>query len=182
MSEQAPLRRAHGWQLTVVVVCLGVMQLFLQILAVRPRLPPAGLGATIGADSPFAGLGRGLVIAPRPPTLGGETRGDLNVVQSIAAGGPAEKAGLAPGDRHSPRDARDDGQTADLTVFHGGTIASPKVLAWRSVYWLGLDGALRLDLQDRGGRTPDGGRRSSGRWGAVVGVSWARGCSSTWGC
>src|SRR6185295_5525162 len=150
MSDRASLRRAHGWQLTVLVVCLGVVQFLLQILVVRPHLPPAGLGATVGADSPFAGAGRGVVVAARPPTL--TDRGsEVNRVQALQPGGPAALAGVATGDDILRVTRVDDGRTADLTVFHGDDRVA-QIMSWRSVYWLGLDGALRLDLQDAAGR------------------------------
>ncbi len=151
MSDRASLRRAHGWQLTVLVVCLGVVQFLLQILVVRPHLPPAGLGATVGADSPFAGAGRGVVVAARPPTLTDLHGSEVNRVQAVQPGGPAALAGIATGDDILRVTRVDDGRTADLTVFHGNDRVA-QIMSWRSVYWLGLDGALRLELQDAAGR------------------------------
>ena len=151
MSDRGPLRSAHGWQLTVVVVCLGLVQWLLQVMIVRPHLPPAGLGATVAADSPFAGAGRGLIVAARPPTLSGTRGQEVNRVETVVHEGPAEAAGIAPGDDILRATRVDNGRTADLAVFHGEDRVA-QVLAWRSVYWLGLDGPLRLDLQDGAGR------------------------------
>jgi len=151
MSDRPSLRRAHGWQLTVLVVCLGVVQFLLQILVIRPHLPPAGLGATVGADSPFAGAGRGIVVAARPPTLTGLHGSEVNRVQAVQPDGPAALAGVATGDDILRATRADDGRTADLTVFHGDDRVA-QIMSWRSVYWLGLDGALRLELQDAAGR------------------------------
>jgi hypothetical protein len=151
MSDRASLRRAHGWQLTVLVVCLGIVQLLLQILVVRPHLPPAGLGATVGADSPFAGAGRGVVVVARPPTLTDLHGTEVNRVQVVQPGGPAATAGVTAGDDILRVTRVDDGRTADLTVFHGDDHVA-QIMSWRSVYWLGLDGALRLELQDAAGR------------------------------
>ena len=65
--------------------------------------------------------------------------------------GPAALAGVAAGDDILRATRVDDRRTADLTVFHGDDRVA-QILSWRSVYWLGLDGALRLDLQDAAGR------------------------------
>src|SRR5580765_6824468 len=116
MSDRASLRREHGWQLTVLVVCLGVVQLLLQILVVRPHLPPAGLGATVGADSPFAGAGRGLVVVARPPTLSGLSGEEVNRVDTVLPDGPAAAAGVTVGDDILRATRVDDERTADLTV------------------------------------------------------------------
>jgi GAF domain-containing protein/predicted Ser/Thr protein kinase len=151
MSERAPLRQAHGWQLTVLVVCLGIAQFLLQILVVRPHLPPAGLGATVGADSPFAGVGRGSIAVARPPTLSGIRVHEMNRVEAVQPGGPAANAGVAVGDAILRATRVANGGTADLMVFSGDDPVG-QIRAWREAYWLGLDGPLRLDLLDGTGR------------------------------
>ena len=119
------------WGVAAIVastmLCAG-----LQILAVRPYVWPAGDGVRLSIDPPAD-----TPLPARPPRP--STAPDAPItIDAVAAGSPADRAGLIRGDRIlSLRDTR----TLATADFSG---AGPDAVlnAWRAKYWLGARSPL----------------------------------------
>jgi eukaryotic-like serine/threonine-protein kinase len=136
----------------VIGVCLAaalsVITLGLHAWLVRPLLWPAGIGLTVSGDVVAGGLAAPdrLRIA-RPPSLGAV--GTDLVVSGVSPDGPADLAGLAPGDVvHRIGDVR-----GRVLALDAGLPAGPVdvLRVWRHGYWLDRTGPLTLTISPAAG-------------------------------
>src|SRR5262245_35657677 len=139
-SEPARLERlpAFSW-FVIAVVALSVFYTVINVGFVRPYLWPAGIGATYTGDT-----SADVPLKARPPDV--RQPEQLFVVTHVAPGGPAESAGVRPGDRllgtEGPTIPLDHGRD-----FVGAPPGLPPLMQWRDSYWTGVSGPIvwRLD-------------------------------------
>lgn len=135
---------AVRWRAPAVgaVAVLAVLVLALQATRGRPYQWPAGPGFTL--EGPLAGgfAEPARLRAARPPAL--DAGGHALVVVDVRPGGPAARAGLAPGDRvHRIRDAA--GRELVARDEAARDPAAP-LRAWRAAYWLDRTRPLALTV------------------------------------
>src|SRR4029453_2551189 len=81
----------------LTVLAFSLLVLVLQVTAVRPRLWPAGIGATFSGDTGLASLPEPRPVAPiRPPDVAGVLGAPLEITM-VAPAGEALQKELAAG-------------------------------------------------------------------------------------
>ena len=125
-----------AWPVTVVVA-LSAIYAVMQMALVRPYLWPAGAGAMLRGD-PAAQI----PLRARPPDVRSAFTGPI-VVAAVAAGSPADAAGIRPG-RELVAFARAGGP-APLMLDVDGTSAET-LATWRAFYWTGVRGPVDWTL------------------------------------
>jgi eukaryotic-like serine/threonine-protein kinase len=146
-NDRRPLPRGF-WLVGTILFCC-VLSAFLQSELVRPYLPPAGHGATLGGDSTLAGSGEGRLLVARPPAIGDHALGAA-IVRSVAPASPAALAGIRAGDEIRSARQGQHGRRVDLGTLATGD-AEQQIRVWRDAYWLGVSGDLQVDVQPADG-------------------------------
>ena len=149
MAEHPPpfeVRRA--WGLVAGAVAGAVACALLQLLLVRPFLPPAGHGATLQAGSTVLEGVTGRLTVARPPSPAAAARGI--VVAHAPAGSAAAAAGLRAGDRILHVANLRNGRTLDVSSPPADGIET--VARWRDAYWLSTRGPVRMRVARDGAR------------------------------
>lgn len=145
----------------LTLICAG-----LQVLAVQPFLWPAGDGVRLAGEPP-----PDTPLPARPPLLNNQV-GSAAIVETVAAGSPAERAGLASGDRILELRRPRDGAAVDLSHVSEED-AGARLDTWRRMYWLGLRGELEWRVANASGES----RRILARpaaWNTDAARGWAR--------
>jgi hypothetical protein len=137
--------------LLMTVLALSLLVLALQVTVVRPRLWPAGIGATLSGDTVLASLSEPRTVAQiRPPDVAGVLDRPLEITM-VAASGEARRRDLAPG------------MTVDLVLDRSESIAptaqvpgrfpsTPEQVLdiWRQAYRRGPTGDVPLTDRSSG--------------------------------
>ena len=148
------------------LVALTLLCAGLQVVAVQPFLWPAGDGARVAGDAP-----PDAPLPARPPHVGSRIGAGASV-ETVAAGSPAERAGLGSGDRILELRRPADGVTVDLSGL-GDADAPARLDAWRRLYWLGARGPLEWRVVNASGESRPIIARPAG-WSAEASRGWAR--------
>lgn len=159
-------RRPQMMWAVVAIVALTLVCTALQTTLVLPYLWPAGDGIHLSgappADTPL----------PARPV-----RPDLDLaspprIDGVAAGGPADRAGLTAGDRvlELRRGAAD--RSIDLAMLSEAN-AGERLDVWREMYWLGVRGPLEWRTVAPGGESRTVLERPPA-WSAAASGGWAQ--------
>jgi hypothetical protein len=144
----AVTRLARAWILVALVVALAVACVVLQLVAVRPFLPPAGHGAALSGEATVlegAANRAALARPPVPTAMSGHV-----TIRAVPAGSAAAQAGLRPGDTVLHARNLLTGHAVDLATPPAN--ASDAMLRWREAYRLGTGGPLDVGIRHADGR------------------------------
>jgi predicted Ser/Thr protein kinase len=125
-------RHPHAMWGVAVLLAFSLICAALQLVAVQPYLWPAGDGLRLSSQPP-----PDTPLPARPPVLSTNVPLPI-VIDSVAPDSPAERAGLARGDRIL--EARRSGGGSSRIDFSHATAAAEGVRLdmWRQMYWAGV--------------------------------------------
>ena len=139
----------RAWALVAFAVACAVACTLLQLLVVRPFLPPAGHGATFAGDPTVLEGARAGAMLARPP-VPSAMAGGVTVLE-VPPGSAAAAAGLRRGDIVVHARSLLTGHAVDLASPPGD--ATDAMQRWREAYRLGTRGPLEVGLRHADGST-----------------------------